>query len=118
MTPALGTDSAAARLLASLEAFPGKEAISFGSRSISFGELGLLASRYALSLASLGISRGDRVAVFAESSADLVVALVGHHLLGAVHVPVNTRYREEEAGHILRDSGAAALLYDLSLIHI
>ena len=105
-------ESAAARLLASLASLPGKEAIVFGKRSLSFGDISLLAGRYARSLAALGVRRGDRVAVFAETTPDLVVALVGHHLLGAVHVPVNTHYREEEAGHILRDSGATAILLD------
>ena len=103
--------TAASRLLASLTAFADRGAIRFGSRSLTFGQLDLLSRRYAAGLASLGVGRGDRVAVYAGSSPELVIALLGHYRLGAIHVPVNTHYRAEEAGHILRDSGAAALLY-------
>jgi malonyl-CoA/methylmalonyl-CoA synthetase len=102
---------AARQLLRFLEETPEKEAIRFGARSLTFGELGRLARAYAGGLARLGIKRGDRVAVFAESSPELIVALVGHYLLGAVHVPINTHYRAEEAGHILSDSGASLLLF-------
>jgi acyl-CoA synthetase (AMP-forming)/AMP-acid ligase II len=99
-----------ARLLASLTAFAGKEAILFGRRTLTFGDLDRLSLRYASGLAALGVRHGDRVAVFAESSPELVAALLGHYRLGAVHVPINTHYRAEEAGHILRDSGASVLL--------
>jgi acyl-CoA synthetase (AMP-forming)/AMP-acid ligase II len=102
--------SSSARLLASLTAFADKDAILFGSRTLTFGELDRLSRRYAAGLASLGVRPGDRVAVFAESSPELVAALLGHYRLGAVHVPINTHYRAEEAGHILRDSGASVLL--------
>ena len=51
------------------------------------------------------------MAVFAESSPEVVVALLGHYRSGIIHVPINTRYREDEAGHILRDSGARAVLF-------
>ena len=57
-----------------------------------------------------GVEAGDRVAVFAETCAEVIVALLGHYRLGAIHVPINTRYRAEEAAHILEDSGAKAVL--------
>lgn len=102
--------SSSARLLTSLTAFANKEAILFGPRTLTFGDLDRLSRRYASGLAALGVHPGDRVAVFAESSPELVAALLGHYRLGAVHVPINTHYRAEEAGHILRDSGASVLL--------
>ncbi len=102
--------SAPGKLLSSLTAFAGREALVFGGRALTFGDLDLLSARYAAGLSALGVRRGDRVAVFAESSPDLVVALLGHYRIGAIHVPINTRYRAEEAGHILRDSGAKAVL--------
>jgi acyl-CoA synthetase (AMP-forming)/AMP-acid ligase II len=98
------------RLFSALAAFPEKEALVFAGRSWSFGELDAASRRYAAGLSALGIGKGDRVAVFAESSAETVVALLAHYRLGAIHVPINVRYRAEEAGHILRDSGARAVL--------
>lgn len=110
--PRPGLSSAAARLLAALSGFPGKVAIEAEEGSLTFGDLEERSRAYALSLKALGILPGERVAVFAGTSPDLVIALLGHHRLGAIHVPINTRYREEEAGHILRDSGAAAVLFE------
>ena len=68
------------------------------------------ASDYVAHLASLGIRRGDRVAVFAETCPELIAAFVGHLMSGVVHVPINTRYKADEARHILEDSGAVAVL--------
>lgn len=100
----------AARLLHHLAVSAGREALCAGGRSYTFGDLDRLSRRYAAGLARLGVRRGDRVAVFADGAPELVVALLGHYRLGAVHVPVNTRYRAEEAGHVLADSGASAVV--------
>ena len=107
MTPArLAVD----RLFANLARHPDREAIVFRGRSWTFGELDRLSRRYAGGLAALGIGRGDRVAMFAESAPETIVAMLGHYRLGAIHVPINTRYLAEEAGHILKDSGAKAVV--------
>jgi malonyl-CoA/methylmalonyl-CoA synthetase len=85
-------------------------AVVWAGRSYSFEEIQLWASRYAARLASLGIRRGDRVAVFAETCPELITAFVGHLSAGVIHVPINTRYKAEEARHILEDSGAVAVM--------
>jgi len=56
------------------------------------------------------VAPGDRVALWAPNSAAWVVASFGVYLSGAVLVPLNTRYKGEEAGHVLRTSGARILL--------
>ena len=106
-----GPASRVERLFAALRERGDAEALVFGGRTYSFAELDRLSRRYAAGLASIGIRRGDRVAVFAESSPEVVIALLGHYRSGVIHVPVNTRYRVEEAGHILRDSAARAVLF-------
>jgi acyl-CoA synthetase (AMP-forming)/AMP-acid ligase II len=102
--------SNAERLFAALESHPEKPAIVFEGRTWTFGDLDRLSAAYARGLSGKGIERGDRVAVFAETSPEVVVALLGHYRLGAIHVPINTRYRGEEVTHILEDSGARAVL--------
>ncbi len=100
----------AERLFAALGTRAGKPAIVFEGRTWTFGDLDRLSAAYARGLAAKGIESGDRVAVFAETSPDVIVALLGHYRLGAVHVPINTRYRGEELAHVLVDSGAKAIL--------
>ena len=64
----------------------------------------------ARALAATGVEPGDRVALWAPNSARWIAASFGVYAAGAVLVPFNTRYRGEEAGHILRTSGARLLL--------
>ena len=96
--------SAAARLFSRMSAAPDSEAILFAGRSLTFGDLDRLSRRYASGLASLGVERGDRVAAFAESLPEAIVAMLGHYRLGAIHVPINTRYRGDEAGQLYRSN--------------
>ncbi len=102
--------SFAGRLFASLTAAPEKPAIVFEGRTWTFADLDRFSAAYARGLSAAGIRPGDRVAVFAETSPEVIVALLGHYRLGAVHVPINTRYRGEELTHILDDSSAKAML--------
>ncbi|MFO0687213.1 MAG: AMP-binding protein [Myxococcota bacterium] len=63
-------------------------------------------------LARLGLARGDRVLVSAESSAELVLAYVACLRLGLVVVPTNTAYGARELAHVLRDAEPAAAIVD------
>jgi len=60
--------------------------------------------------ADLGIAKGDRVAVWAPNSADWIIAAFGLLTAGGVLVPVNTRFKPEEAGDIITRSAAKAVL--------
>jgi acyl-CoA synthetase (AMP-forming)/AMP-acid ligase II len=85
-------------------------AVIWEGRSYSFEEMRRWANSYVAYLERAGVKRGDRVAVFAETRPELIAAFVGHLSSGVIHVPINTRYRAEEARHILEDSGAVAVL--------
>ena len=63
----------------------------------------------ARALVASGIECGDRVALWAPNSAAWVITSFAVYAVGAVLVPLNTRYRGEEAGHVLRTSGARLL---------
>ena len=58
---------------------------------------------------ALGVQAGDRVAIWAPNCARWVVAALGVLGAGAVLVPVNTRFKGEEAAYVLRKSGARVL---------
>lgn len=92
-------------------------AFAFAERQLDWGSLDRRAGAWAARLVELGLTPGDRIAVYAETSADLICALFGHLRGGFVHVPINTRYKAAEAAHILVDSGARALLVDASERH-
>ena len=56
--------------------------------------------------------RGMAVAMFAENSAEWIVAYLGLQLLGATVVGMNPAFKEAEAEQILSDSGASIALVD------
>jgi acyl-CoA synthetase (AMP-forming)/AMP-acid ligase II len=87
-----------------------REAIVDGSVRWSFAELREHVERCAAALLALGVQPGDRVAVWAPNGHRFVVAALGAVSVGAVFVPINTRYKGEEAHWILDKSRARALL--------
>ena len=72
--------------------------------------------RVALALADLGVSRGDRIAILVPNSREWFEALHGAGRLGAVAVPVNVHFKADEAGHVVRDSDAAAVIVHADLL--
>ena len=81
-------------------------------RDLTFGELGELSSRFAASLAALGVGPGDAVATLMGKSAELVVALLGIWRLGAVHVPLFTAFAPPAIEFRLARSGAKVVVAD------
>ncbi|HVQ92931.1 MAG TPA: FadD3 family acyl-CoA ligase [Mycobacteriales bacterium] len=92
--------------------FPDREAIVDGDVRLTFAELGEQIYRCAAAMIATGVRRGDRVAIWAPNGHRFVVAALGAVTAGAVLVPVNTRYKGDEAGWILGTSGARLLLVD------
>jgi acyl-CoA synthetase (AMP-forming)/AMP-acid ligase II len=58
---------------------------------------------------ALGVRPGDRVAIWAPNCGRWILAALGALGAGAVLVPMNTRFKGEEAAYILRKSGARLL---------
>jgi len=58
---------------------------------------------------ALGVRPGDRVAVWGPNSGRWLLAALGVLGAGAVLVPLNTRFKGEEAAYVLRRSGARRL---------
>ena len=81
--------------------------VEVGGPAASYGELWERSARVAGGLHGAGVRRGDRVAIRLGNGIDWVLAFFGAQLLGAVVVPVNTRFTEEEAAYVVKDSGAA-----------
>ena len=57
-----------------------------------------------------GVGPGDRVAVQLDNRPEFLYHSFGILRAGAIFVPVNVMYKDEEARHILTDSGARMLL--------
>jgi acyl-CoA synthetase (AMP-forming)/AMP-acid ligase II len=90
--------------------FGDAEAVVDGTTRLTFAELHAAMLDSVRAMMTLGVRRGDRVALWAPNSVYWIVAALGVLGAGAVLVPLNTRFRGEEAAYILRRSGACALL--------
>ncbi|WP_293812408.1 class I adenylate-forming enzyme family protein [uncultured Bosea sp.] len=69
-------------------------------------------NQIASALASLGIGKGDRVAVMLPNRILYPLLFLALAKLGAIHVPVNTRYTPREVAYVAGDSGATAFVID------
>ncbi|HLE66506.1 MAG TPA: malonyl-CoA synthase [Burkholderiales bacterium] len=70
----------------------------------SYAELDAESARCANLLASLGLERGDRVAVQVEKSAQVVFLYLGCLRAGLAYLPLNTAYREGEVSYFVGDA--------------
>jgi carnitine-CoA ligase len=91
--------------------WPDKTAWTFdpGDR-ITFADVARLTTGYARVLADRGVRSGDRVAVMLGNEPAFPLTWLALSTLGAAIVPVNTRYQTADAGHVLRASGASAIV--------
>jgi long-chain acyl-CoA synthetase len=105
-----GQSASDAGVLAHARVRPDHLALRQGEQTRSYAELDDRARRVAHALAALGVRRGDRVAVMVPNSFEFFEAIHGCGRLGAVVVPVNIHFKADEAGWIVTDSGAAAVV--------
>src|SRR5258706_143213 len=84
--------------------------------SLTYAELDRLADNFAASLQSLGVRKGDRIALVLPNCPQFVIAFYGALRAGAVVVPCNPLYTAPELRRQLADSGTETLVA-LSRLH-
>jgi len=88
----------------------------FEGRDISANELLADSRALARALATLGVTKGVRVALHMANRPEFAVASFAIAMLGAVLVPVNTFATPDEREYILRHSDSAVLLFQRRLL--
>jgi long-chain acyl-CoA synthetase len=106
----LSHETLTAMLSRSAQRFSRRPALYFFGKTISYQELHSLVERFACGLASLGIRKGDRVALCLPNSPQAVIAYFGVLRAGGIVVACNPTYTEYELAHQLHDSGARAVV--------
>ncbi|EMA45111.1 class I adenylate-forming enzyme family protein [Halococcus saccharolyticus] len=88
------------------------EALAVGdrTRSLTFRELSERSDRVADALERRGVETDDRVAVDMPNGVAFVCAYLGTMKCGAVPVPVNTRFTDQQTRYVLSDSGAVGVV--------
>ncbi len=87
-----------------------REALYFKGRRWSFAELSRGVDRLARGLIALGVKPGEKVALWMANRPEFIEAMFAVMKIGAVLVPINTRFRTEDTAYILGQSDSSALL--------
>lgn len=80
------------------------------TRSLTYGELRVLADRIAHGLAARGVGEGDAVGVFLPMVPETVATVMAVAKLGAIFLPIFSGYGAEAVAIRLEDGGAKALV--------
>lgn len=108
------TLGAALRLQAQRQ--PDKAFLLFEGASTSYAQADAIASTVASNLHRLGVGKGDHVAVFMDNDPDMLWAMFGLAVLGAVCVPLNTAAKGDQLVYFLRQSRVSAIVVDAHLL--
>ncbi len=87
-----------------------KVAYSFMGKEVTYAQTDSLSQAFAAYLQSLGLVKGDRVAIMMLNMPQYPVAVAGILRAGMVVVNVNPLYTPRELEHQLKDSGAKAIV--------
>ena len=97
-------------VLGAADRFGDDEAVVDGPQRLSFVDLVERIRMASGAFNEFGIAKGDRVAVWAPNSVEWIIAAFGIMAAGGVLVPVNTRFKADEAADVVARSGAKTVL--------
>src|SRR3954463_14810295 len=97
---------------------PNAEALVTPDRRITYEDLYVRARSAATTLHTLGVGHGDHVGILMGNDEKWLALFYGAALIGAVTVPVNTRFKRPEIDFCLKQSGCKTLFYVKSFLNI
>jgi fatty-acyl-CoA synthase len=95
-----------------------KEAVVCGTTRLTYEQFGQRVNQWANAMHSLGINKGDRVAVLSQNCHRLLEAFFGTPLLGSILMPLNFRLVPDDFDYILNHGGAKVLIVEEGLTHL
>jgi fatty-acyl-CoA synthase len=102
------TDRAAAR-------WGDREALVFRDRRYTFRQIAVEVDRVARGLIHAGVRPGDKAAIWLLNCPEWIFAMFALAKIGAVHVPINTRFRTVDLAQVLERSNTSTLItHDVS----
>jgi acyl-CoA synthetase (AMP-forming)/AMP-acid ligase II len=90
--------------------FPHKVALKDKDRGFTYPEVNRRVNRLAHSFLSLGLVKGDKIAVLLENSIEIVEVYLATAKIGLVIVPINFRLVDSEVLYIAENSDAKAFI--------
>jgi len=97
-------------LTKSARTFPNNLALAYGSRKYSYSQFNARVNRLANALHSLGISKGDNVAILQYNYPETLESIFACFKAGIGAVPINFRLHPQECAFIIDHSSARAVI--------
>ncbi len=94
----------------SAKRWPEKTALVYRTESLTYHDVLNRVAGLAAGLRHIGISRGDRVGIYLDSSVELVISIFGISQASAVFVPMNGLLLADQVGHIAQDCEMRGLI--------
>ena len=85
---------------------PNRRAIIFGGMELTYSELKNLADRFANALISMGVKKGEKVAIHLPNCPQFAIAYYGALKAGAIFTPLSPLLAPKEVTYQLNDSEA------------
>ncbi len=96
--------------------YPDHVVFQFRDDPLTFAELNSCINRAANGFLSLGIRKGDKVAIMLPNCAEFLYAWFGLNKIGAVEVPINTALKGRGLIHQIVQSDSVALVADTQFL--
>lgn len=100
------------------ELHPDKPAIIFEKQTITYNDLCKAADRTSCWLQSMGIEKGDRVAVMLNNCPEFMYIYIACSRLGAIFVPINFRITGLELDYFLKNSRPRLFIYGADFVTV
>ncbi|KAB2345062.1 non-ribosomal peptide synthetase [Actinomadura rudentiformis] len=94
---------------------PDAAAVTFGSSTLTYGEVNARANRLARHLVAQGVGPEQFVALKLPRSADLVIAVLAVLKAGAAYVPIDPDYPADRIAYMLEDAQPALTLESVEI---
>jgi acyl-CoA synthetase (AMP-forming)/AMP-acid ligase II len=91
---------------------PGKTYLYFEEQEVTYRRFQERVNSAAHHFQSLGIGKGDRIALYLLNCPEFLYAWFGLNKIGAIMVPVNTGFRSQETAFILKNAGCRGIIVD------
>ena len=90
--------------------FGNAEALTFKDRRYNFREVAAHVDEVAKGLMAIGVEPGDKVCLWLNNCAEWMFFMYGLAKIGAVQVPVNTRFRTADLSYVMQQSTSTTLI--------
>ena len=92
--------------------YPNRVFVRFHDTELTFYEFNEMVNRAAHGLTSLGVSKGDKVAIMLPNCPEFLYTTFAIAKLGAIEVPINTAYKGDLLEHIINSSDSTYLVVE------